>query len=253
MPTVQRPTALVTGPTAGIGAAFAQRLAADGYRLVLVARYEETLRALATELASRHGAGHEVLAADLTDPEALSKVEDRLRDRGSPVDLLVNNAGIGAVGRFWEADLDVLQAQYDLATTAVLRLSRAALEGMVDRDHGAVINVASFGALMPGRNGAAYTAAKSYVVTLSERIAAELKGTGVSITVVCPGWTRTELHRRSGNDSPDASSGWWLSADEVADQALADLVKRRTRSVPGLRYRLLYRMAEVLPRGLSPR
>lgn len=253
MSTAQRSTALVTGPTAGIGEAFARRLAADGHQLVLVARFEKTLRALAAELADRHGFEHEVLEADLTDPVALAGVEDRLRDRSAPVDLLVNNAGIGAVGRFWEADLDVLQAQYDLGTTAVFRLSRAALEGMVERDRGAVINLASFGALMPGRNGAAYTASKSYVVTLSERIAAELKDTRVSVVAVCPGWTRTELHRRSGNDSPDASSNWWLSADEVVDQALADLARRRTRSVPGLRYRLLYRMAQVLPRGLSPR
>ena len=243
------PTALVTGPTAGIGAAFARRLASDGYRLVLVARYEQTLKELAAELDG----DHEVLAADLTDPVARQRVENRLADPESPVDLLVNNAGIGAVGRFWEADPDVLLAQYELGTTAVLRLTRAVLPGMVARDRGAVINVASFGALLPGRNGAAYTASKSYVVSLTDRIAAELKDTHVSAIAVCPGWTRTELHRRSGNDCPDPASGWWLDADAVVDQALADLAKGRTRSVPGSRYRLVYRATLLLPRGLSPR
>ena len=243
------PTALVTGPTAGIGAAFARRLASDGHRLVLVARYEQTLKELAAELDG----DHEVLAADLTDPVARQRVENRLADPESPVDLLVNNAGIGAVGRFWEADPDVLLAQYELGTTAVLRLTRAVLPGMVARDRGAVINVASFGALLPGRNGAAYTASKSYVVSLTDRIAAELKDTHVSAIAVCPGWTRTELHRRSGNDCPDPASGWWLDADAVVDQALADLAKGRTRSVPGSRYRLVYRATLLLPRGLSPR
>lgn len=243
------PTALVTGPTAGIGAAFARRLASDGYRLVLVARYEHTLKELAAELDG----DHEVLAADLTDPVARQRVETRLADEDSPVDLLVNNAGIGAVGRFWEADPDVLLAQYELGTTAVLRLTRAVLPGMVARDRGAVVNVASFGALLPGRNGAAYTASKSYVVSLTDRIAAELKDTRVSAIAVCPGWTRTELHRRSGNDCPDPASGWWLDADAVVDQALADLAKGRTRSVAGSRYRLVYRATQLLPRGLSPR
>jgi short-subunit dehydrogenase len=250
-------TALITGPTAGIGAAFASRLAADGHRLVLVARDEEKLHALAAESTDRHGTPadgkHEVLVADLTDPSALARVEDRLRDRENPVDLLVNNAGIGAVGLFWTVDPVVLRAQHDLGVTAVLRLTRAALEGMVDRGAGAVLNVASFAALLPGRNGAAYTAGKSYVVSLSERIRAELKGTGVSIAVVCPGWTRTELHRRSGNESPAASSKWWLDADEVVRQALADLARGRTRSVPGRRYRVLLRLAETLPRGLTRR
>lgn len=243
------PTALVTGPTAGIGEAFARRLASDGYRLVLVARYERTLKELAAEL----GGDHEVLAADLTDPAALARVETRLADEAAPVDLLVNNAGIGAVGRFWEADPDVLRAQYELGTTAVLRLTRAALPGMVARDRGAVVTVASFGALLPGRNGAAYTASKSFAVSLTDRLAAELKGTKVSVIAACPGWTRTELHRRSGNDSPDPGSGWWLDAPAVVDRTLSDLARGRTRSVTGTRYRVLYRAFQCLPRGLSPR
>lgn len=248
------PTALVTDPRTGIGTAFARRLGATGHDLVLAGHGEHELGALAAELADWHDITVEVIAADLADAGQRALVEERLLDEDrAPVDLLVNNAGIGAVGRFWEADPDVLQAQYELGTTAVLRLTRAVLPGMVARDRGAVINVASFGALLPGRNGAAYTASKSYVVSLTDRIAAELKDTHVSMIAVCPGWTRTELHRRSGNECPDPASGWWLDADAVVDQALADLAKRRTRSVTGARYRLLYRTVLLLPRGLSPR
>lgn len=251
------PTALITGATSGIGAAFARRLAADGHRLVLVARDRPRLDDLACELHERHGAAaegkHETLAVDLATVDGRAAAEQRLRDRTAPVDLLVNNAGIGSVGTFTDTDADVLTAQFELATTAVFRLSRAALEGMVERDRGAVVTVASFGALMPGRNGASYTAAKAYGISLSAEIAAELRGTGVSALAVCPGWTRTELHRRSGNESPDAGSAWWLDADEVVDTALQDLARGRTRSVPGRRYRLLLAAADALPRSLTRR
>ncbi len=250
-------TALVTGPTAGIGAAFARRLARDGHRLVLVARNAATLQDLADELARRYGvpAGgpHEVLAADLSDAAARGRVEERLRSPDAPVDVLVNNAGIGTTGTFWTTDPTAAQVQYDLAVTAVFRLTRAALEGMVERDRGTVVNVASFGALLPGRNGAAYTAAKSYVVALSERIAAELKGTGVSITALCPGWTRTELHDRAGVPAPDPGSAMWLDADDVVARAMSDVARGRARSIPGLHYRLLLGMSEILPRAVMRR
>ncbi|MBC8091259.1 MAG: SDR family NAD(P)-dependent oxidoreductase, partial [Pseudonocardia sp.] len=196
---------------------------------------------------------HEVLAADLSDAAARDAVEERLRRPGSPVDVLVNNAGIGTTGTFWTTDPAAAQVQYDLGVTTVFRLTRAALEGMVERDRGTIINVASFGALMPGSNGAAYTAAKSYVVALSERIAAELKGAGVSITVLCPGWTRTELHERGGVPTPDPGSAMWLDADDVVARAMSDVARGRTRSIPGLRYRLLLGMSEILPRAVTRR
>jgi uncharacterized protein len=251
------PTALITGATAGIGAAFARRLAADGHRLVLVARDAPRLDDLAGELHERHGAPadgkHEVLPADLATPDGRAVVERRLRDRDAPVDLLVNNAGIGSVGTFWDTDPDVLTAQFELGTTAVFRLTRAALEGMVERDRGAVVTVASFAALMPGRNGASYTATKTYGVALTAEIAAELAGTGVSALAVCPGWTHTELHERSGSACPDAGSAMWLDADEVVDTALSDLARGRTRSVPGRRYRLLLAAVDALPRAFTRR
>ncbi|GLZ44875.1 dehydrogenase [Actinomycetospora sp. NBRC 106375] len=233
-------TALITGATAGIGAAFARRLAGDGARLVLVARDEKRLAGVAAELTDRHGVPddgpHEVLAADLTVDAERKAVEDRLRDRADPVDTLVSNAGVGLPGRFWDADPDGIEAQTVLGVTVVQRLMRAGLEGMVERGQGTVLNVASFAALLPGRNGAAYTAAKAYTVSLTSEVAADLAAegiTGVRVLAVCPGWTRTELHARSGSDSPEASSSWWLDADQVVEQALADRDRGRTRSVPG--------------------
>jgi hypothetical protein len=240
-------TALITGATAGIGAAFARRLAADGHGLVLVARDANRLAATAGELSRTHSVPVTRLTADLVTETGLAVVESRLRESADPVDMLVNNAGIGAPGRFWEMDPDLLRAQYDLCGTAVLRLTRAALEGMVDRGRGSVLNVASFAALAPGRNGAAYTAVKSFVLSLTQELAAELSGTGVRALAVCPGWTRTELHARSGSESPDASSGWWLDADDVVARALSDLDRNRVVSVPGLRYRLIRELRDALP------
>lgn len=251
------PTTLVTGASAGLGSAFARRLAANRHRLVLVARDEQRLTELAAVLQDRHGTPddgkHEVLTADLTSPGGLAAVEARLRERSEPVDMLVNNAGVGSTGSFWTADLDVLNTQFQLGITAVFRLTRAALEGMTERASGAVLNVASFGALMPGRNGAAYTAAKSYVLSLSAEVAAELAGTGVSVMAVCPGWTRTELHQRSGSECPAPTSGWWLDADEVVEQALSDLARGRRRSVAGRRYRMALAATEALPRMFTSR
>ncbi|MEJ2889524.1 SDR family NAD(P)-dependent oxidoreductase [Actinomycetospora aeridis] len=251
------PTALITGATAGIGAAFARRLAADGHRLVLVARDEPRLDDLAGEMHERHGAPaegkHEVLPADLATAEGRAVVEQRLRDGAAPVDMLVNNAGIGSVGTFWDTDAEALNAQFELGTTAVFRLTRAALEGMVERDRGAVLTVASFAGLLAGRNGASYTAAKTYAVSLSAEIAAELRGTGVQAMAVCPGWTHTELHQRSGSDCPEDSSAWWLEADEVVDTALRDLARGRTRSVPGRRYRLLLAAVDAMPHAFTRR
>jgi short-subunit dehydrogenase len=244
-------TALVTGATSGIGAAFAERLAADGHDLVLVARDAERLKTTADRLSGAHQVAVDVLVADLADRAALAGVEHRLRDADAPVDLLVNNAGIGSTGRFWETDPAVLTAQYEILTTAVFRLSRAALEEMVRRDRGAVINVASFAALAPGRNGAAYTAAKSFVLTLTQEVAGELTGTGVRVLACCPGWTRTELHTRSGSDSPSASSNWWLAPDAVVDRALSDLDRGRVVSVPGFRYRLIRTLRDLTPRQLG--
>jgi short-subunit dehydrogenase len=246
------PTALVTGATAGIGAAFARRLADDGYRVVLVARDKARLKALAAELNSAFGTPVEVLPADLSDPASRQSVVDRLKSPEAPVDLLVNNAGIGTTGEFWAASYDVLHGQLELNVTAVLALTHAVLPAMVKRGFGGVINVASVAGMLPGR-GSTYSASKAWVISLSEGLSAGLSGTGVRILALCPGFVRTEFHQRAGIDMKSSPSWLWLSADDVVDDAIRALHKDAGISIPSLRYKALVVGAKLMPRRLTRR
>lgn len=241
-------TALVTGATSGIGLAFARRFAADGCRLVLVARDAARLGEVAKELRERHGTVAEVLPADLGDREQLDRVAARLRDGATPVDILVNNAGFGLAEPFLRGSLDDEERMLDVLVRAVLVLTHAAAPGMVSRRRGAVITVSSVAGFLPGGT---YSAAKSWATTFTASLAGQLAGTGVTATALCPGFVRTEFQRRAQIDVSYLPGWAWLDADRLIDSCLADVRRGRALSVPSLRYKATVFLLRHVPLRLS--
>lgn len=239
-------TALITGATAGIGAAFARRLAQDGHNLVLVARDTERLNHQAAELHDRHGVEAAVLTADLATDAGIGDVEQRLADTRHPVDLLVNNAGFGLKGGYLDVPVADELRMLRVHCEAVLRLTSAAATGMRERGRGGVINVASVAAFVPRGT---YGASKAWVVQFTQGAARDLAGTGVRLLALCPGFVRTEFHQRARMGTAGIPGWMWLDADRVVDTALKDLARRRTLSVPDPRYKALVGATKLVPRG----
>ncbi|MHA3704099.1 SDR family NAD(P)-dependent oxidoreductase [Jatrophihabitans sp. YIM 134969] len=241
-----RPLAVVTGPTSGIGAAFARALAGEGYDLVLVARDVARLDATGAELADRYGISCRSLGADLATDAGTDAVAAVLRDE--PVSMLVNNAGFGIYGRFADNDLADELRMLDLDVRSVLVLTHAAVGAMTARGGGDVVNVSSVGGFVPRASGATYVGAKAWVTGFTEALAQQLTGTGVRVCAVCPGYTHTEFHERAQADMTRVPEWMWLEADQVVAEGLADLRRGRPVSVPSLRYKSLLAAVKVLPR-----
>jgi short-subunit dehydrogenase len=243
-------TALVTGPTSGIGEAFARLLASKGHDLVLVARDEDRLAALAESLSSAHGVTVEVLPADLSDREQLSVVEQRLLDRDLPIAVLVNNAGFGVKARFTRGEISDEQRMVDVLVIAVMRLSHAAAVSMGERGEGAIVNVSSVASWL---TGSTYSAAKAWVTVFSEGLAGEVAPLGVSVTAVCPGYVHTEFHERADMNMGSVPGWMWLDADRVAAKAMRDVDRGKVLSVTGSQYKAMGVLLRHSPRALVRR
>jgi len=246
-------TALVTGASAGIGRAFAMGLAARGHDLVLVARDASRLEELAAELTAAHGVAADVLAADLLTDTGVTAVATRLVDSDHPVDILVNNAGFGTYGRFAQLDVAREVEEVELNVVALLRLTHAALKAMERRRAGTILNIASLAAYQPNPISATYGATKAFVHSFTHAVREEARGTGVTVMLVCPGYTHTEFHDRAGLGPSDVPEWVWQSADTVVAAALRDLDRGRAVSIPGLLNQAAAVMSSAAPAGVTRR
>jgi uncharacterized protein len=246
-------TALVTGATAGIGRAFADALAARGDDVVLVARDGARLDSIAAELRDAHHVNATPLVADLLEEAGLAAVEARLHDASAPIDLLVNNAGFGTYGNFAELDISGEEREIRLNVLALVRLTHAALDDMVKRGRGAIVNISSLAAYQPDPFSATYGATKAFVHSFTHALYEEARGTGVRLMVVCPGYTHTEFHERAGLGETMLPEFVWQTPDQVVAAALHDLDRGRSLSIPGVMNKALCAFTSVTPAGISRR
>jgi uncharacterized protein len=238
--TGRRGYALITGASSGIGESFARRLAGEGYSLLLVARRQERLEALAEALRQQHGITAEVLAADLSQAEDVARVERRIANLD--LTLLVNNAGFGTNGPLAESVLADQEAMLNLHVLATMRLCRVALPGMIARGRGAIINVSSIAAFFPSPGDVNYPASKAYMNVFSQALAAEVFPHGVKVQALCPGFTHTEFHATpimTGFQKSRVPASLWMTAEQVVAESLRCLGKDQVICVPGRRNQLL--------------
>jgi short-subunit dehydrogenase len=245
-----RTAAIVTGASSGLGAEYAKLFAADGHDLVLVARRRDRLEALARELEAAHGIRAHVLAADLAAPPGAGRVVDEVNRLGVEVEFLVNNAGFGASGALTESDLARLLEMVQLNVTALVMLTRAFLPGMIARRRGRILNVGSTAGFVPGPFMAVYYASKAFVNSFTEALWYELRGTGVTATVSCPGATATEFAAVAGNERSLLFRMGAAPAATVARQAYRAMRRGRPLVVHGLKNQLTIQSLRFSPRGV---
>lgn len=236
---MSKPLAVVTGATSGIGHVFAQRLAASGHDLMLVARDGERLSGVCTELARQYGVNAEAFTADLSEPADIERLAARLRVEPS-LETLVSNAGFGTRGTILTADQDGQRRMLQLHVVATHELVSAALPGMTERKHGTIIVVASVASWSPTAGNVNYNATKAYQRMYCEALATELVDSGVHIQALCPGFTYTEFHDRLGGGRKGIPTWAWLPAERVVSESLAQAKARgNVVCVPGKRFKLI--------------
>jgi len=242
--TQTKPLALVTGASAGIGATFARELTKLGYGLILVARRRDRLETLARELG-----GAEVMEADLTQDADLKRVEERLAAEPG-VDLLVNNAGFGIIGKFWEMPVEGQEQMHRLHVLATMRLTHAALRGMVARNRGNVINVSSVAAWGQSPGNVSYCSTKAWMNSFTEGLDLELRSMGspVRVQALCPGFTISEFHDVAKMDRKTIPARLWMKSGCVVDESLQGMAHGKVVVVPGRKYRLLVAIMRWIPR-----
>jgi uncharacterized protein len=252
MDTPTRPLALVTGASGGIGAALARELARHGHDLVLAARGVAAMEALAAELREA-GASATVIAADLAKPGAATSLADEIARQGLAIDVLINNAGLGAAGRFDRCDPGRIDEILQVNIVALTELTRLLLPGMIARGHGRVMLVASVAGFQPGPHMAAYFASKAYVLSLGEALAYELRGTGVSVTVLCPGATATNFFITAGNDNSIMARHLrrMMPAEEVARLGYRGLTAGRRVVITGAMNWLVAQAGRLMPHRIT--
>ena len=245
-----RPVAFITGASSGIGEVFARKLAARGYDLVLLARRGDRLRALACSVPTHA----EVLIADLASPDGVASAARAIRECGQ-LELLVNNAGFGTLGRFWESGLTDQARMHEVHIMATMRLTHAALGQMVPRGRGAVINVSSVAAFGQSQGNVSYCATKAWINSFTEGLDMELRGlrSPVRVQALCPGFTMTEFHDVLGIERRRIPNAFWMRAEVVVDASLEGLERGRLIVIPGRKYKIGAALIKRLPRWLKRR
>jgi short-subunit dehydrogenase len=243
--TMAKPLAVITGASAGIGTVFARKLAARGYDLLLIARRADRLEQLSSELKPTSA---EPYVADLSDPHDTERLASRLAAEPH-LELLVNNAGFGILGRFYEMPFEGQQQMHKLHIDAILRLTHAVLPGMVARDRGGIINVASVAGFLRSPKSVSYCATKAWINAFTEGIAVELRAAGSKVTMqsLCPGYTYSEFHDVAHVDRASIPQSLWLRAEDVVEASLTALDRRELYVVPGWRYKLLVALGTRIP------
>jgi short-subunit dehydrogenase len=247
---MEAPVALITGASSGIGSVFARKLAARGYNLILLARREDRLRALAAELPAKV----DLLIADLSREEGIAAAERAIRECGL-LELLVNNAGFGTLGRFWEADIEGQQRMHEVHVMATMRLTHAALAQMVPRGRGGVISVSSVAAFGHSVGNASYSATKTWMNSFTEGLDMELRSihSPVKVQALCPGYTITEFHDTMGMDRRKIPGFLWLKADDVVETSLKAFDRGKIIVIPGLIYKIVAFLGKHAPLELKRR